>query len=86
MTVNVQNRLRLYLANLDYHLNPHNASSSIRLTGLLDRNELFTAVDHYLSELWPVQAASFESFTHLLKKKNLKDMQALPEAILYLLQ
>ena len=38
VTVNVPNRLRLYLANLDYHLNPHNASSSIRLTGLLDRN------------------------------------------------
>ena len=38
VTVNVPNRLRLYLANLDYHLNPHNAGTSIRLTGLLDKN------------------------------------------------
>jgi hypothetical protein len=38
VTVNVPNRLRLYLSNLDYHLNPQNAGFSIRLTGLLDRN------------------------------------------------
>jgi hypothetical protein len=38
VTVNVPNRLRLYLSNLDYHLNPQNAGASIRLTGLLDRN------------------------------------------------
>ena len=50
-----------------------------------------------MNELWPVKGASFESFNHLLKKsniflchykhiENLKDMQALPEALLYLLQ
>jgi len=44
VTVNVPNRLRLYLANLDYHLNPHNGSSSTRLTGLLDRNVSMTRV------------------------------------------